>query len=61
MGRQCNIATLPKLNGVIDALVESLKQCEKFATEAKVAEKETSKIKATFQRQVQKPNDQNKI
>jgi serine/threonine-protein kinase HipA len=52
VGRQSNIATLPKLKAVINDVVESLQQWEKFAAEAKVAERETSKINFTIEAQL---------
>lgn len=57
MGRQCNVATLPKLKAVIDRVVESLQQWEKFAAEAKVAEKETSKVNFTIEAQLNLSGD----
>ena len=53
IGRQCNIATMPKLKSDIDSVVDALKQWEYFAAQAKVGDRETSGIKAAIAAQIE--------
>jgi serine/threonine-protein kinase HipA len=52
MGRQCNIATLPKLKKAIDRVIDSLQQWKHFAEQAAVGDSEVSKIGAAIDAQV---------
>jgi serine/threonine-protein kinase HipA len=52
IGRQCNIATLPKLKGIIEAVAESLTHWINFASSAKVAENEIFKISSAIEAQL---------
>lgn len=49
VGRQCNVATMPKLRNAIDAVVASLENWESFASQAKVRDAEVAKIRTALQ------------
>ena len=51
IGRQSAVATVPKLNAVIDQVAEAIGQWEAFATEAGVSADNTSKIARAFEAQ----------
>lgn len=53
MGRQCNVATAPKLQSAIDRVIESLQQWKRFAEQAGVGDEETGKIKKTIALQLE--------
>jgi serine/threonine-protein kinase HipA len=44
IGRQCNIATAPKLKSAVDRVIDSLQQWEIFAKQAGVGAEEMKKI-----------------
>lgn len=59
IGRQCNIATLPKLKGIIEAVAETLTHWINFASSAKVAENEIFKISSAIEAQLKLLGDYN--
>jgi len=44
VGRQCSVATLPKLKHAIDQVSDALQQWPRFATEAGVGDEQTTQI-----------------
>lgn len=52
IGRQCSVATKPKLHSAIDQVVQALKQWPKFAGEAGVGEEQAEKIGTAIAAQI---------
>jgi serine/threonine-protein kinase HipA len=52
IGRQCNIATLPKLKGAIDSVKSALEHWNEFAQLAKVGDEETARIESAIRQSV---------
>ena len=50
-GRQCGIATKPKLKGVIDRVTDALAHWDRFAEQAKVGNREAAKIETAITNQ----------
>ena len=51
-GRQCNIATLPKLRSIMDQVIEAIKLWENFAAKSKVRSSEAQKIQSAITAQI---------
>ncbi|EDY80716.1 HipA-like N-terminal domain family [Verrucomicrobiia bacterium DG1235] len=50
IGRQCDVATLPKLKSAIEGVIAAVQRWEVFAEQAKVGDKETAKVRAAIAR-----------
>ncbi len=48
VGRDCNVATMPKLKNAIDGVIASLESWESLASQAKVGDVEVSKIRSAL-------------
>ncbi len=52
MGRQCSVATRPKLESIIDQVIAALQQWKTFAAQASVAEEQADKIQTAIAAQL---------
>lgn len=48
IGRQCDVATVPKLKNAIDAVIATLEDWETFANQAMVGDEETTRIRTAL-------------
>jgi serine/threonine-protein kinase HipA len=51
-GRQCNIATLPKLRSIMDQVIEAIKHWENFAAKSKVRPSQAQNIQSAITAQI---------
>jgi len=57
VGRQCSVATVPGLNGVIDQVADALGHWEEFAAEAGVSAENTAKVSRALTAQAKETLD----